>query len=63
MDFKRKQLIELFVWSACVVIPLGLLYLAVAANVWAWRNPKANQMTVWREFGSVVTFKKLEKYQ
>lgn len=38
-------------------------WLGIASKAWAWRNPKANQMTFWREMPAPMLFRKLEKYQ
>jgi hypothetical protein len=40
-----------------------MLYVGIASTVFQWRNPTANQMSFWRDFSSVMTFKKLDKYQ
>ncbi len=51
--------------TACLLgflIPL-LLYSAIAFPVFQWRNPKANEMTFYSEFGNVITFQRMEKYQ
>lgn len=47
---------------AAVAIAL-ILYLGVATTAWQWRNPKANQMTFWKEMPAPLRFEKLEKYQ
>jgi hypothetical protein len=43
-------------------IPI-LLYTWVAWTVFSWRNPIANEMSFFRDFGSVMMFEKLDKYQ
>lgn len=46
-----------------VLLLLAALYLGVASAAWSFRNPTANDSTLWTEFPSVVTFQKLDKYQ
>lgn len=36
-------------------------YPAIAFPVFQWRNPKANEMTYYSEFGNVITFQRMEK--
>lgn len=45
------------------VLVIFILYCAVATTVFQYRNPKANDMCIFREFGDVIKFNKLEKYQ
>lgn len=42
---------------------MGALYLAVAWPVFQWRNPLSNEMSFFRNFADVVTWKKLPEYQ
>jgi hypothetical protein len=55
-----KQNLELL---AALLALIAIPYIAIAGIAWEWRNPTANKMTFWTEFPSVVTFKKLPKYQ
>lgn len=51
--------------TACLLgflIPL-LIYSGIAFPMFQWRNPKANEMAFYTEFGSVITFQQMEKYQ
>lgn len=40
-----------------------LFYFLVSSVVFLWRNPKANQMTVYSEFFNVIKFEKMEEFQ
>ena len=53
---KLKYLARLFA-------ALAFFYLIVASAAWQVRNPTANEMTMVTEFRSLVTFKKLAKFQ
>lgn len=46
-----------------VIARLMILFYGMACFVFEWRNPTANKLATMREFYSVVTFKKLDKYQ
>jgi hypothetical protein len=46
-----------------ILYPFVALYMWVAWIVFSWRNPTANEMSFVRDFPSVVTFQKLDKYQ
>lgn len=48
---------------AGLTLILFFLYMAFATFVFEWRNPKANRMSLVREFTHVVKFEKMEKYQ
>jgi len=39
-----------------------MFYSAIAFPVFQWRNPKANEMTYYTEFGNVITFQRMKKY-
>lgn len=39
------------------------LYFSIAVAIFEYRNPKANRMSIIRDFMSIVQFEKLEKYQ
>ncbi len=39
------------------------IYSLIMFPVFQWRNPKANSMTYYSEFGNVLTFQKLDRYQ
>ena len=51
------------VFLCLTAILVGMFYSVVAFTVFQWRNPKANQMTYYSEFGNVLTFQKLDRYQ
>ena len=42
---------------ACVI------YAGIAFTVFQWRNPTANRLSFFRDFGAVMTFEKMAKYQ
>lgn len=44
-------------------LALPVIWIPVAAAVWAFRNPTANSMSFWREFPRAIWFQKMEKYQ
>lgn len=46
-----------------LVLVLALCYWALASFVFEWRNPKANRLSLVRDFVHVVKFEKMEKYQ
>ena len=41
----------------------AIIWMSVAWPVFQWRNPIANNMSFFRDFGAVVTLQKLDKYQ
>jgi hypothetical protein len=46
-----------------IIVGLVLLYPGIAFKVFEWRNPLANRMAFWRDFGAVMRFEKLAVYQ
>lgn len=58
-----KSLIDYLKVAGVFAPPLFIVYLAFASAVWQWRNPLANRMTVFTEFRSVISLKKLPEYQ
>jgi hypothetical protein len=46
-----------------LMLLLGFLYSGLAFTIFQFRNPKANKLTYWSEFGSVMKMKKLERFQ
>ena len=40
-----------------------MLYIAAAWITFQYRNPKANQMSFYRDFRAVITWQTLERYQ
>lgn len=52
-----------FEYFFAILIIAFLLYFWLASVIFAIRNPTANGMTSFREFGSVLMFEKLDKYQ
>lgn len=52
-----KVLVLIFVFLAVTI------YSAALFPVFQWRNPKANSMTFFTEFRSVLKLEKMEKYQ
>jgi hypothetical protein len=41
----------------------AMIYGGIAFTVFQWRNPTANKMSFWRDFGAVMKYEKLAKYQ
>ena len=63
MNPKRPN-IAIAAYFSCMAILLAIMfYSAIAFPVFQWRNPKANSMTYYSEFGNVLMFQKMEKYQ
>jgi hypothetical protein len=52
--------LELF---GIVILLLPIIYLQIALSVFLYRNPTANQMSLFRDFVEVVTWETLDKYQ
>lgn len=52
-------------WAAFryLLIVIPALYLFAAWMGFQYRNPKANQMSFYRDFVSVIRWEKLEEYQ
>jgi hypothetical protein len=46
-----------------IITFLVCLYLALSCAVFSYKNPKANSMSLFREFSDVVHWKTVEKYQ
>jgi hypothetical protein len=46
-----------------VAFVAACLYLLVAWAAFQWQNPTANQMSIYRDFASVIFWEKLDKYQ
>lgn len=46
-----------------IVFYAVIVYGGVAFTVFQWRNPTANKMSFWRDFGAVMRYEKLAKYQ
>lgn len=46
-----------------IIAAFVLLYHGIAADVWQWRNPKANRMTVWTNYTDMIMLRKLDKFQ
>lgn len=44
-------------------ISMQVTYSLIMWPIFQWRNPKANSMTYYSEFKSVLSFQKMEKYQ
>lgn len=63
MSTKHPRLALLAAACAMVLLALLMLYSAIAFPVFQWRNPKANDMTFYTEFGNAITFQRMEKYQ
>lgn len=56
-----------FVMGSAILLLISLLafsaYVSLAFSVFQYRNPTANQMSFYRDFESVISFQKLDKYQ
>ena len=46
-----------------LILVAALLYGGLAAAVWKWRNPKANDTTTITHFSDMIQFRKLDKFQ
>lgn len=46
-----------------LIVGLVFLYPGIAWMTFQWRNPLANRMAFWRDFGAVMRFEKLAVYQ
>ena len=46
-----------------LIVGLVFLYPGIAWMTFQWRNPTANTMSFWRDFGAVMRFEKLDAYQ
>lgn len=48
-----------------LILTFAIMFIVYSAmyTVFAWRNPKANNMSYLRDMGSVITLQKLDKYQ
>jgi len=46
-----------------VIVMLFLIYMAIARLTFQYRNPLANEMSLYRNFSDVMTWKKLPEYQ
>lgn len=55
---KEKHILSI---QAVLFVVFG--YLAIAFAVFQWRNPLANKMSFYRDFGSVMRFEKVPGYQ
>lgn len=56
---KTHKTIIILQWLAL----LCMAYAGIAFVVFQWRNPLANKMSFYRDFGSVMGFEKLPGYQ
>jgi hypothetical protein len=46
-----------------LAIGVAAIYLGIAWAAFQWRNPLANRMSFYRDFGAVVRFEKMPEYQ
>lgn len=46
-----------------ILIIIAVLFFIVSGITWQFRNPTANQITVFTHLPQVLTFQKLEKFQ
>jgi len=46
-----------------LLLSLIVLYHAAAFMAWQYRNPKANQMTIYSHFRDVIAWRKLPEFQ
>lgn len=59
----RSEVIDNAITFGSLLIGALILYVAVAWPSFQWRNPKANQMSFYRDFTSVMTWRRLPEYQ
>lgn len=60
----RREAVKEFAFGAGVIaILVSMTYTGVAWSVFRWRNPTANDMSFYRDWWSVVTWKRIEGYQ
>jgi uncharacterized membrane protein len=57
---KRNEVVSTFLLGLAVAIGL---YTGVAWFVFEWRNPLCNETAFYRNFTSVMSFKRLPQYQ
>lgn len=49
--------------AATTAFVVAILYVSVAAMVFSYRNPTANEAALFRDTHAVLTFQKLKQYQ
>lgn len=49
--------------TAAMLTVCAILYQGIAWQVFQWRNPTANEMSFYRNFIDVATWRKLPEYQ
>lgn len=59
----RERIRERMIMGGLFAFAFWLVYFSVSAWVFQWRNPKANQIQVFRNLGAVLTFQKLDEFQ
>jgi len=62
----RKQLdriVRLVKNLTMALVAFLMLYQAIAWTAFQWRNPLSNEMSFYRNFLDVITWKKLPEYQ
>jgi len=55
-----RRLFAALAWFGVLAV---MLYIAAAWMTFQYRNPKANQMSFYRDFRAVITWQTLETYQ
>ena len=60
---KRTAIRRIIEDLLCSIIVFILIYLACASLVFLWRNPKCNEIGVFRHLWRVILLEKMEKYQ
>jgi len=48
---------------ALALIALAIAFYLVAFMAFQWRNPKANSMSFFRDFVSIIAFQRIQEYQ
>lgn len=60
---RLQALLPYAVIAACLLGIALILYIALAIEMFAWRNPKANQRVAWMHPIRVLTFARMPEYQ
>ena len=55
----KNKLYEILI---CILTIISI-YLGIVSFIFSYRNPLANRASIFRDFNSVMTFEKLDKYQ
>ena len=58
---KPEMGISGIIWALILIV--WIIYGCIFGTAFMWRNPKANTMSIVREFKNVITFEKMDCYQ